>query len=83
MDMIGDAEARELILSVLVFTAGVVIACASAFIALNVLAEMIVNPPQDRNTAMEQLLVLTISLLTTYVALRALFHNPELDVKGG
>jgi len=73
--MIGDAEVRGFILSVLVFIAGIVIAGVSAFIAWNVLAEMIVNPPQDKNTAMEQLLVLAVSLLTTYAALRALFQH--------
>jgi hypothetical protein len=78
MSMIGDAEVRGFILSVLVFIAGSVIASVSAIIALNVLAEMIVNPPQDKNTAMGQLLVLAISLLTTYAALRAM-----LDIGGG
>jgi hypothetical protein len=37
-----------------------------------------VNPPQDKNTAMGQLLVLAVSLLTTYAALRA-----TLDIGGG
>jgi len=69
---------RELIPSVLVFIAGTVIASVSAIMALNVLAEMIVNPPQDKNTAMEQLLVLAVSLLTTYATLRAM-----LDIEGG
>ncbi len=69
---------RELILSVLMFIAGTVIASVSAFMALNVLAEMIVNPPQDKNTAMEQLLVLAVTLLTAYAALRAM-----LDIEGG
>ncbi len=69
---------RELILSVLMFIAGTVIASVSAFMALNVLAEMIVNPPQDKNTVVEQLLVLAVSLLTTYAALRAM-----LDIEGG
>jgi hypothetical protein len=78
MGMIGDAEVRGFILSVLVFIAGTVIAGVSALMALNVLAEMIVNPPQDKNTAMEQLLVLAVSLLTTYAALRA-----TLDTEGG
>jgi uncharacterized membrane protein required for colicin V production len=78
MGMIGDVEVRGFILSVLVFIAGTVIACVSAFMALNVLAEMIVNPPQDKNTAMGQLLVLAVSLLTTYAALRAM-----LDIEGG
>jgi len=45
MGMIGDAEVRGFILSVSVFIAGTVIASVSAFMALNVLAEMIVNPP--------------------------------------
>jgi len=76
--MIGDVEVRGFILSVLVFIAGTVIACVSASMALNVLAEMIVNPPQDKNTAMGQLLVLAVSLLTTYAALRAM-----LDTGGG
>jgi divalent metal cation (Fe/Co/Zn/Cd) transporter len=78
MGMIGDVEVRGFILSVLVFIAGTVIAGVSAFMALNTLAEMIVNPPQDKNTAMEQLLVLAVSLLTAYAALRA-----TLDTEGG
>jgi hypothetical protein len=76
-DILRDREVWEFILSVLMFIAGSVIASVSAITALNVLAEMIVNPPQDKNTAMGQLLALAVSLLTTYAALRAIFHNPE------